>query len=162
MLPQPEQVLLEPFLVAGITARTNNAAEMDTQSAKIPLLWGVFFADGVANDIVNQTPNSPIYGVYHRYASDANGDYSLTAGVSVVSAALTVEDEGVETIDIAGGTYLIFKSPSDAVADIIQTWQNIWAYFAQNPDIRRAYQTDFEAYLGAGELSIYIGIQNLS
>ena len=48
------------------------------------------------------------------------------------------------------------------MTDIIQTWQNIWAYFEQNPDIRRAYQTDFEAYLGAGELSIYIGIQNLS
>ena len=158
----PERVLLEPFLVAGITARTNNAAEMNPQTAKIPLLWGVFFTDGVANDILNQTPNSPIYGVYHRYASDANGDYSLTAGVSVASAALTVEDEGVETIAIAGGSYLIFTAQSDAVEHIIQTWQTIWTYFEQHPEIRRAYQTDFEAYLGAGQLSIYIGIQNHS
>ena len=158
----PERVLLEPFLVAGITARTNNAAEMDAKTAKIPLLWSVFFADGVANDILNQTPNSPSYGVYHRYASDANGDYSLTAGVSVASAALTVEDEGVETIAIVGGTYLIFTSQSDAVEHIIQTWQTIWTYFEQHPEICRAYQTDFEAYLGAGQLSIYIGIQNHS
>ena len=162
MSQQPERVLLEPFLVAGITARTNNVAEMNPQTAKIPLLWGVFFADGVANDIVNQTSNSPIYGVYHRYASDANGDYSLTAGVSVVSAALTVEDEGVETIAIAGGSYLIFTAASDAVEHIIQTWQEIWAYFAQHPELRRAYRTDFEAYLGQGQLSIYIGIETPS
>ena len=115
-----------------------------------------------SNDILNQTPNSPIYGVYHRYASDANGDYSLTAGVSVASAALTVEDEGVETIAIVGGTYLIFTSQSDAVEHIIQTWQTIWAYFAQHPEIQRAYRTDFEAYLGAGRSSIYIGIQTSS
>ena len=162
MSQQPERVLLEPFLVAGITARTNNVAEMNPQTAKIPLLWGVFFADGVANDIVNQTSNSPIYGVYHRYASDANGDYSLTAGVGVVSAALTVEDEGVETIAIAGGSYLIFTAASDAVEHIIQTWQEIWAYFTQHPELRRAYRTDFEAYLGQGQLSIYIGIESSS
>ena len=55
MSQQSERVLLEPFHVAGITARTNNVEEMNPQTAKIPLLWGVFFADGVANDIVKQT-----------------------------------------------------------------------------------------------------------
>ena len=100
--------------------------------------------------------------MYHRYASDANGDYSLTAGVGVVSAALTVEDEGVETIAIAGGSYLIFTAASDAVEHIIQTWQEIWAYFTQHPELRRAYRTDFEAYLGQSQLSIYIGIESSS
>lgn len=154
----PEHVILEPFLVAGISARTNNAAEMDAQSAQIPLLWALFVADAIANDIVNQTPNSPTYGVYHRYASDANGDYTLTVGVGVASTALIAEDVGVETIAIAGGDYLIFHSASDAPEHIIQTWQTIWAYFAQHPEIKRAYHTDFEAYLGAGRASIYIGI----
>lgn len=159
MSQQPERVLLEPFFVAGITARTCNADEMNPQTAKIPLLWGVFYADAVANDIVNQTPNSPIYGVYHRYESDASGAYSLTAGVSVVGTALTVEDENIETIAIAGGSYLIFTAPSDAVEDIIQTWQAIWTYFAQHPELKRAYHTDFEAYLGAHQLRIYIGLE---
>ncbi len=158
----PEHVILEPFLVAGISARTNNAAEMDAQSAQIPLLWALFVADAIANDIVNKTPNSPTYGVYHRYASDANGDYTLTVGVGVASTALTAEDVGVETIAIAGGDYLIFHSASDAPEHIIQTWQTIWAYFAQHPEIKRAYHTDFEAYLGAGRASIYIGIQTKS
>ena len=158
-MSQPERVLLEPFLVAGISARTNNAAEMDAKTAQIPMLWALFFADAIANDIVNQTPNSPTYGVYHRYASDASGDYTLTAGVGVTSAALTVEEVGVETIAIDGGAYLIFTAQSDAVEHIIQTWQTIWAYFAQHPEIQRAYRTDFEAYLGAGRARIYIGIQ---
>ncbi len=155
----PEQVLLEPFFVAGISARTNNAAEMNPQTAQIPMLWALYFADAIANDIVNQTPNSPTYGVYHRYASDANSDYTLTVGVGVASAALTVEDVGVETIAIMGGAYVIFPCASDAPEHIVQTWQTIWTYFEQNPQIRRAYRTDFEAYLGAGHASIYIGIQ---
>ena len=158
----PERVILEPFLVAGISARTNNAAEMNAHTAQIPMLWTLFFAGAIANDIVNQTPNSPTYGVYHRYASNTNGDYTLTVGVGVASTALTAEDVGVETIAIAGGDYLIFHSASDAPEHIIQTWQTIWAYFAQHPEIKRAYHTDFEAYLGAGRASIYIGIQTKS
>ena len=86
--------------------------------------------------------------------------FGLAFFAGVASAALTVEEVGVETIAIDGGTYLIFTAQSDAVEHIIQTWQTIWAYFEQHPEVQRAYRTDFEAYLGAGRASIYIGIQN--
>ena len=155
----PERVVLEPFLVAGITTRTNNSAEMNPETAQIPLLWTVFYTDAVSNDILNQIPNTPVYGVYHRYASDFTDDYSVTAGVGVVSTALSIEEESIETIEIAGGSYLAFKSESDATEHIIQTWQFIWQYFEQHPEIRRAYQTDFEAYEFAEHTAkIYIGI----
>ena len=76
----PERVLLEPFLVAGITARTNNAAEMDAKPQKSRCSERIFRRWRCQRH-PQPNPNSPIYGVYHRYASDANGDYSLTAGV---------------------------------------------------------------------------------
>ena len=151
----PERIHLNEFLVAGITARTNNANEANPHSAQIPLLWTVFNVDAVANDIINQTSNSPTYGVYHRYASDMNGDYSVTAGVGVTNTAVTAEDEDIETIGIAAGDYLVFRAQGE-------DWQDVWAYFSMHPEIKRAYQTDFESYLGKTDgqhaIEIYIGL----
>ena len=96
----PEHIYLDTFLVAGITTRTNNANEANPNSAQIPLLWMTFNTDEIANDIINQVANTPIYGVYHRYASDVNDDYSVTAGVAVIAPAVTAEDENIETIPV--------------------------------------------------------------
>ena len=159
----PERIHLNEFLVAGITARTNNANEANPHSAQIPLLWTVFNVDAVANDIINQTSNSPTYGVYHRYASDMNGDYSVTAGVGVTNTAVNAEDEDIETIGIAAGDYLVFRAQGeDLTQTVIATWQDVWAYFSMHPEIKRAYQTDFESYLGKTDgqhaIEIYIGL----
>jgi predicted transcriptional regulator YdeE len=42
---------------------------------------------------------------------------------------------------------------------VIQTWGLIWAYFQDNPQVRRAFATDFEVYTGADSVAIYIGIE---
>ena len=159
----PERVYMDGFLVAGISAHTSNANEANPHTAQIPLLWTVFNVDAVANDIINQTSNSPIYGVYHRYSSDMNGEYSVTAGVGVSNTAVTAEDENIETIRIAAGDYLVFKGQgTDVTQTVIDTWRGIWTYFATHPEIKRAYQTDFETYLGAihgqNTIEIYVGI----
>lgn len=160
----PELIQLDGFLIAGVSTRTNNANESNPHTAQIPLLWTVFHVDAVANDIVNQTANSPIYGVYHRYASDMNGDYSVTAGVGVTDLAVTVEEEGIETIRIAAGRYAVFRAQgANRIQTVIATWAQIWAYFAAHPELRRAYQTDFETYFGKNsegleDLEIHIGV----
>ncbi len=163
----PNQIELiehDTFLVAGVSTRTNNANEANPHTAQIPLLWTLFNVDAVANDIINQTSNSPIYGVYHRYAADMNGDYSVTAGVGVTNVAVTVEEEGIETIAIAAGRYAVFRvQGADRTQTVIDTWAHVWAYFAAHPELRRAYQTDFEAYLGKNSdglkiVEIHIGV----
>ena len=42
---------------------------------------------------------------------------------------------------------------------VIQTWGLIWAYFQDNPQVRRAFATDFEVYTSADSVAIYIGIE---
>ena len=159
----PEHIYLDTFLVAGITTRTNNANEANPNSAQIPLLWMTFNTDEIANDIINQVANTPIYGVYHRYASDVNDDYSVTAGVAVIAPAVTAEDENIETIPVMAGNYLIFRAQGvDLVHTVITAWQEIWTYCSAHPEIKRAYQIDFEAYLGNTDgnhaIEIYIGV----
>lgn len=158
----PERTHIDGFFVAGVSTRTNNANEFNPKTAQIPTLWAVYRIDAVANDIVNQISNSPTYGVYHRYASDANGDYSVTAGVAVVNTALTVEEENIDTIQVMAGDYLVFRALNidsiDMGQAVVQLWQAVWDYFNAHPDIRRAYQTDFEEYSTDG-VAVYVGVR---
>jgi len=45
-----------------------------------------FFSTGVADKIPNRLPDTPIFGVYSAYESDATGFYNLSAAVAVTTA----------------------------------------------------------------------------
>ncbi|RCS59299.1 GyrI-like domain-containing protein [Parvibium lacunae] len=151
---QPEKVQVESFVVAGIQTRTTNAQEMNPLTAKIPALWGRFMSEGHYNRIPQVVADSPVYGVYADFESDANGAYSLIAGRAVSAAS-----SETASATIAAGTYLKFAAPGPCPQVVISTWMAIWQYFQANPQIQRAYVSDFERYESPEGIEIYIGVQ---
>ncbi|MET3132096.1 putative transcriptional regulator YdeE [Oxalobacteraceae bacterium GrIS 1.11] len=141
------------FFVSGLSVRTMNRDEFNQEIAKIPGLWAQFVSSKLADTIPGRLPETPIYGVYSHYDSDATGFYDVTAGVAV--GALAPDFAGVE---IAEGEYLVFDAMGPMPAALIQAWDGIWKYFEQHPQVRRSFLTDFEAYCGAEKVQIHIGI----
>jgi predicted transcriptional regulator YdeE len=149
----PKHTSISAFTIAGLTVRTKNSDEFNPTTAKIARVWGQFFAENLIEKIPNCLPNSPVYGVYAAYESDANGLYDLTAGMSVSEGSADFS-----TVNIQAGDYLVFETRGAMPAAVIQAWGNVWAYFEQNPQIKRSYQTDFESYIGPNEAHVYIGV----
>jgi predicted transcriptional regulator YdeE len=144
---------VEGFLVSGLRARTKNSDEFNPTTAQIPRLWGHFFSEGLMDKIPERIANSPIYGVYSSYESDANGQYDLTAGV-----ATSAPSGDFSHAVIQAGQYLVFEVRGAMPAAVIQAWGQVWAYFEQNIQIKRSFISDYEAYLGPNEVHIYIGV----
>ncbi|MFM9380381.1 GyrI-like domain-containing protein [Pseudomonas sp. UV AK001] len=149
-----QQQHVESFMVSGLRVRTTNAAEHKAETAKIGPMWGEFFGRNLAQVIPGKQTESPIYGVYSAYESDASGAFDVTAGVAVVDP-----QSGFETIRIESGEYLVFQGQGALPDAVIATWGRIWKHFEANPQIQRRYATDFEAYLGPESVAIYIGIR---
>ncbi|MCU1761579.1 GyrI-like domain-containing protein [Pseudomonas sp. 14P_8.1_Bac3] len=148
-----KQVYVAAFSVAGLKVRTFNHAEQSAESAKIGPMWGRFYSEGLAARIGSGPPASAIYGVYSGYESDASGAFDVTAGVAVVTAV-----PGFQTVRVEGGEYLVFESTGPMPDVIVQTWQRIWSYFEANPQIKRRFVTDFEAYTGPDAVAVHIGL----
>ena len=41
---------------------------------------------------------------------------------------------------------------------VLAVWETIWHYFDAHPEIKRRYQSDFEAYSGPDQVAIHIGV----
>lgn len=150
---EPTIAHVSRFLVAGLTVRTQNRDEMREDSAKIPGLWGRFYAGDLANTIPGRLPDAPVVGVYSAYASDANGLFNVTAGVPVSAAS-----SDFDGIEIEEGQYLVFEARGAMPDAVIQGWGAIWQYFEQHPEVQRRYATDFESYDGPEVVRIHIGV----
>jgi predicted transcriptional regulator YdeE len=139
-----EKVHREEFRVKGPSVRTTNKAEMSS-AGKISGLWGQFYASNTDQD-------ASIYGVYSDYESDANGEFTVTAGIKVIN-------EVDESILIKSGIYLVFPANGPMPAAIIDAWKTVWEHFSNTQSYVRAYETDFEEYRGPESAAIYIGIK---
>lgn len=148
-----KQVYVAPFSVSGLRVRTLNSAEQTAATAKIGPMWGRFYSEGLNKRIAPKQPVSPVYGVYSKYESDASGPFDVTAGIAVQAPA-----QGYETIHIEDGQYLVFDGKGPMPDAVIDAWQRIWGYFEANPQIKRRFATDFEAYAGPESVAVYIGI----
>lgn len=147
---QPELQRLKPFAVSGLTARTTNRDERDSQISRIASLWGRFFDERVYESTPNRIADMRLYGVYSGYESDAHGAFDLTAGIAV--------SRGPAAVQIEGGDYLVFNGQGQMPQMVLAVWQAIWQYFEEHPEIRRRYCTDFEAYSGPEHVAIHIGV----
>lgn len=147
-MQQPILKKFDGLTIFGFSTRTQNSDEFEGNSAKIPALWQKFYASTLDKNIET-------YGVYSNYDSDANGFYTLTVGTSQ-SASLP----DIDTLKILPGTYLVFANEGPMPQIVINTWQDIWAYFSDKPKYQRNYKTDFELYLGPNQIEIYIGIKD--
>lgn len=140
--------------VCGVKVRTRNADERQPSSAKIGPMWQQFFAEGFYEKIPGKQPESPVYGVYSGYESDAHGLFDVTAGVSTPSPA-----QGFDSVVIEPGRYLVFEAHGPMPDAIINAWERVWVYFEQPGVEARAFVTDFEVYQADNQALIYIGIR---
>jgi predicted transcriptional regulator YdeE len=143
----PTLKYVEDFTVKGFSARTKNSDEFNEKTAKIPSLWQQLYSSEL--DV-----NATIFGIYSDYASDANGLYTITVGATCNS-----ESMACNAINIQKGNYLVFQGEGPMPITVIETWKQIWDYFAKESTYQRNFITDFEAYSGSDKVAIYIGIQ---
>lgn len=138
---------MDSFTVSGLTVRTKNSDEFNPEKAKLPDLWQQFYSS-------NPTQNTPVYGVYSDYESDANGAYNLTAGTSN-----NTQDIELNKVQINSGHYLVFQNKGPMPQAVIETWMQIWDYFAIEGSPKRCFLTDFEEYKNGDEIAVYIGVK---
>lgn len=142
------------LVVQGLVVRTCNADEMQSDTARIGALWadfGVHIASRMA-------PGARVYGVYHRYESDAQGAFDVLAGTD---ALMPAADNAIalSRVDIAAGPYLVFGAPGAMPQAVVEAWGRVWRYFSDPlcPH-KRAYTTDFECYGPDGRTEIFIAV----
>ena len=142
-------------VVTGISVRTSNAAEIDTDTQKIAPMWQRFmelYGDQVAN-------NQRVYGVYYDYESDMDGQYSVMAAVEKGRLTTPISAEPFSTQVLASGNYLCFSAEGEMPQAVVSLWNTIWAYFAKEDcPYQRQYVTDFECYTSGSNVDIYIGV----
>ena len=158
MASTPESIQIPAFSVAGITARTRNSEEMDPATARIGALWERFFSQSWERQLPGRGDDGRIFGVYSGYESNEHGSFDVTAGVTVAEPHLAHAVPGAHRVDIEAGNYLVFTGEGDMPQMVIDTWVRIWHYFAANPQLRRRFGTDFEAYEGPDKVAIHIGV----
>ena len=149
-MPNIQKIELQTKTVTGLQIRTKNADEMNPETQKIAPLWGRFYSELLPT----LSEGATVYGVYHNYASDAQGEFDVLVGADTLEE--TVE---MKSVALQAGKYLMFPVKGELPQAIIDTWMQIWAYFDDHSiDERRAYETDFELYKSADEVEIYIGV----
>ncbi|MBI6863318.1 effector binding domain-containing protein [Lysinibacillus fusiformis] len=139
---EPKIIKREAFQIIGISTKTSNANELTAQ-AKIPQLWQDFYEKNIV-DQLSKLDNQNVYGLYSDYETDVNGNYAITIGVEASKMNDASPEWVIKTIPAA--KYLVFTSHKGKMPEIvIQTWQEIWAWFA-NSEVERTYTGDFELY----------------
>ena len=142
------------FVVHGVSTRTCNRDEMQTATARIGALWNTFGQ----NVLPHASAQTQVFGVYHRYESDAHGAYTVTAGIDAWAGA---ESNGHDKVSVAEGSYMVFGSKGAMPQAAIAAWQQVWTYFSQEDcPHQRAYSTDFERYDGPEQVSLFIALKD--
>lgn len=148
-----EIVELKEKMAVGFAARTNNMAE-DCMSV-IGGLWQAFYSEG-GYEAISGKLDGKAMGIYSEYASDAAGDYTVTAACAV-SSAETIPQGMVRTMIPAGkyAKFIVRGSMHEAVG---RFWQELW-----NMDLNRSFLCDYEEYQNSdmenAEIHMYIGIK---
>jgi predicted transcriptional regulator YdeE len=157
--------LLAPIQLVGITARTNNAAEMNPTTGKIGPTLQRYFQNNLAEKIKARKKPGTTYCVYTDYESDCNGDYTYFVGEAV--SHLDEVDPNLETKLIPAQRTIKFTTgPGPMPTVCIELWQKIWTMTDADLGGTRAYVADFEVYDERSHdpqntvLDIYIGILN--
>lgn len=157
-MTQPTTTRIPAFSVAGLAVRTRNSEETDPGTARIGGLWDRFFSQSWERKLPGRGEDGRIFGVYSGYESDEHGAFDVTAGVAVAAAASATPVPGTVRVDVQPGDYLVFTGQGSMPQMVIETWGEIWRYFAENPQVRRRFGTDFEAYEGPDRVAIHIGV----
>jgi len=160
MASNPTSIQIPSFSVAGISVRTRNTDEMNPAIARLGGLWNRFFSQSWERKLPLRGDDGRVFGVYSAYESNQHGAFDVTAGVSVSAPDLVQLQDvpGAACVHIEGGDYLVFTGEGEMPQMVIDTWMRVWQYFSENPQIRRRFSTDFEAYEGPDKVAIHIGV----
>jgi predicted transcriptional regulator YdeE len=157
-------VELPEIKLVGITTRTDNAGEMNPETAKIGTTMHRFFGGNMQDKIINRKNPGRVYAAYTSYESDEGGKYTYFLGEEVTIFDGTSKE--FEMLTIQPQTYVKFTSEAGAMpAVVIDMWHKIWAMDAGDLGGKRAYIADFEIYDERSMdpkntiVDIYIGIK---
>ncbi len=151
---QPGLIELQSFILSGISIRTSNSEQTQPSKATIGGLWQRFMGQGLVDKIPNKLPDSPLYGVYSDYESDATGQFTATVAVAVSAAT-----PAFDTIEVGGGLYLVFEASGAIPQSVIEAWGRIWPFFEASKEWKRRFAEDFEVYRNQDKVEIYIGVE---
>ncbi len=155
---EPISKHVDPFKIAGISARTSNANEADLKKAVLPGLWRRFYDEDVMVKIPLRITGSPIYSVYSNYESDMNGEYDVTVGVQISETIAPQKDFSV--VEVGGGEHLVFNEKGEMPHAVAETWRKVWDFFAKDQAPKRKYSSDFEMYYkGSDSIEVYIAVE---
>ncbi len=147
-----------PLRVAGLTLRTDNAAEAQPGTGKIPGLWQRFRTDNWFERLGKLGASGPPLGIYSAYESDATGSFQILAGREIASN-VTV-DAPLQIVSVPAGNYLMFPSSGSLPESVVRGWQEVWAYFEQPDAPARAYTYDVEVYPTAESVEIWVAVED--
>ncbi|NVK75832.1 MAG: GyrI-like domain-containing protein [Oceanospirillaceae bacterium] len=149
-----KQVTLVEHRVAGLSVRTNNASEMQPETAKIGALHQTFAQQ--AN--VNYEKGACLYGVYYQYDSDYTGDFNVLVGSD---PSMVESKKELEMVVLPAGEYLVFSGEGEMPKIVIDVWGEIWRYFSgDNCAHQRLYTVDFECYTSENSVDVYIAVEH--
>ena len=145
---------IQTFSVHGLGVRTRNVDEAQLGTARIGQLWRDF-----GDQLSPHMPQgATVYAVYHRYASDANGEYEVLVGTD--GWTLVTVCPQLMRLDIGSGQYLVFEATGPTPQAVFAAWDEIWRYFAdQHCPHQRAFRTDFERYQPDGQVAIFVSVR---
>jgi predicted transcriptional regulator YdeE len=150
------------FHLAGLSTRTNNAAEI-SGNGKIDSIWESLLQPGLVTKIPNKM-GVDLIAVYTDYETDHTGHYTYLLGLPVVSSEALPSNLTVK--HVSPGRYAVFTSERGPVAKVVrQVWQRIWAMSEKELGGQRAFQTDFEIYDQRAtdpenaQIDVYVGLR---
>lgn len=159
---------LNEIKLVGISARTSNAFESNSETAQIGKTFEKFYAEDIQSKIQNKINPGKIFAVYTNYESDKNGKYTYFLGQEVDNFE-NLSSNDLETLIIPATNYIKFTSnptgPFPSV--VIDMWQKIWKMEDEKSmGAERSYIADFEVYDERAQdynnacVDIYIGIKS--
>lgn len=153
----PETTEISGFTVVGLTIRTNNK---DGGAADdINALWQKFFEEAVG-EAIPAKDGQAIYAIYHGYEGGADQPYSLTIGCRIRPDADIALVEGLCSVYVENGDYMVFAAQGPQPKALTDTWQAIW-----KSDLKRVFKTDVEIYgprffeEGLHEILVCVGVK---
>jgi predicted transcriptional regulator YdeE len=152
-MPKPQVVRVPAFHVVGLAVRTSHGAEAHAQSARIGTLWEEFFSESWSRRLPGPGADGRLYGVYSAYANGPQGDFDVLAGVRLENTAAHVQ------VEVQAGDYLVFAAEGPMPQAVNDAWGAVGRHFAQHPQLRRRYGTDFERYEGPERVAVHVGLQ---
>lgn len=159
-----EKVELVEIKLVGITARSNNANEINPSLAKISPTVQHYFQGGLPAKIPHRKKPGITFCAFTDYESDFTGDYIYFIGEEVCS--FEGLPDGFKTLTIEPQTYTKLTTNPGPMPDVlIGAWQKIWQMTPDDFGGQRRYRTDFEVYDERATdrqntvLDIYIGIK---